>query len=92
MTIEATTTWTVTVSQSIDSALRARLAEGADLAADVSAFVEEAVRWRLLDQSMTDAHAAFADLDPEDAQALLDDAVDSVRAQMRRELADKRRP
>jgi regulator of sirC expression with transglutaminase-like and TPR domain len=90
MTIEATTSWTVTVSRSTASALRATLAEEADPTVDVSAFVEEAVRWCLLDQSMLDAHAAFADLDPEDAQALLDEAVDSVRAEMRRELADER--
>ena len=87
MPTEATTTWTVTVTKSTDAALRARLAQTADPSTDVSTYVEDAVRWRLMDQSLKDAQAAFADLSAEQAQALIDEAADAVRADLRRELS-----
>jgi hypothetical protein len=85
MPTEGTTTWTVTVAKSTDAALRARLAQTTDPATDVSTYVEDAVRWRLLDQSLDDARDAFADLSAEQAQALIDAATDAVRADLKRE-------
>lgn len=89
MTTESTITWSVTVSKSTDTALRARLAQNADATVAVSNFVEDAVRWRLLDESLEEARAAFADLAPADAEALVGEAAEAVREDLRRELSAK---
>lgn len=75
-----TTRWTVSVSKDTDIAVRIFLARRGLKKGDLSKFVEEAVKWRVLDQSVTEARSTFADLPPEDLQALLDEAVAAARA------------
>lgn len=76
--------WTVPVSRETDRAVRAHLeARGLD-AAELGRFVEEAVKWRLVDEAVAAARAGFDDLSPEAVEQLVNDAVTSVRGDGRR--------
>jgi hypothetical protein len=46
---------------------------------DLSKFIEEAVRWRVFDRTIAEARSRFADLPPDDLQALIDDPVSASR-------------
>ncbi len=76
---DITTRWTVSVSRDTDAAVRSTLARRGMKKGDLSRFIEDAVRWRMLDQSLAEARAGFADLPPEAVEALADEAVASVR-------------
>lgn len=45
----------------------------------ISKFIEEAVRWRVLDRTVQDIKAQNADTDPNKLQGLIDDAVREVQ-------------
>lgn len=70
-----TTRWTVSVSKATDIAVRSFLAQRGLKKGDLSKFIEEAVRWRVLDQTMAEAREKFADLPPAKLEALLEEAV-----------------
>ena len=74
-----TTRWTVSVSRDTDAAVRDVLARRGMRRGDLSRFIEDAVRWRMLDQSMADARAGFADLSPDGVEALAEEAVAATR-------------
>mgnify|MGYP005847019825 CR=1 FL=1 len=46
---------------------------------DLSRFVEEAVRWRVFDQTVQDVEDRNADIDPAALEAAIDDALSEVR-------------
>jgi hypothetical protein len=75
-----TTRWTVSVSRETDIAVRSFLAQRGMKKGDLSRFIEDAVRWRVLGQTMTEAREAFSDLEPEALEALIDEAVTATRA------------
>lgn len=75
----ATTRWTVSVSQDTDIAVRTFLAQRGMKKGDLSKFIEDAVRWRVLDQTMAEARGKFADMPAVDLEALLGDAVAAAR-------------
>ena len=72
--------WTVMVDRSTDIDLRSHLAQQGMKKGDLSKFIEEAVRWRLLDLSLADVRHDFADLSEDEAMALADEAVAWARA------------
>ena len=74
-----TTRWTVSVSRDTDIAVRSFLAQRGMKKGDLSKFIEDAVKWRVLDQTMTEARAGFADLPGEAVEILADEAVAAVR-------------
>ena len=74
-----TTRWTVSVSKQTDIAVRSFLAQRGLKKGDLSKFIEEAVRWRVLDQTITEVRGKFADLPAEELQVLIDEAVFTVR-------------
>jgi hypothetical protein len=74
-----TTRWTVSVSKETDIAVRSFLAQRGMKKGDLSKFIEDAVKWRVLEQTMAEARGAFADLAPEALDALLDEAVTATR-------------
>jgi hypothetical protein len=76
---ETMTRWTITVSKQSDIALRTFLAQRGMKKGDISKFVEEAVRWRVLDQTIADARSKFADLPPDELQSIIDEAVAANR-------------
>ena len=83
---EATTRWTVSVSRDTDIAVRSFLAQRGMKKGDLSKFIEDAVKWRVLDQTMAEARAGFADMPSDALEVLADEAVTAVR------LARKTRP
>ena len=74
-----TTRWTVTVSKETDIAVRGFLAQRGMKKGDLSKFIEDAVRWRVLDQTVAEARSKFADIPADELQALLDEAVAETR-------------
>lgn len=74
-----TTRWTVSVSKETDIAVRSFLAQRGMKKGDLSKFIEDAVRWRVLDQTVAEARSKFADMPPDDLEALLDEAVTETR-------------
>jgi hypothetical protein len=76
---DTTTRWTVSVSKETDVTVRSFLAQRGLKKGDLSKFIEDAVKWRVLDQTMAEARAGFADLPPDAVEALADEAVIAVR-------------
>ena len=76
---DTTTSWTVSVSRETDTSVRSYLAQRGLTDGDFSKFIEEAVKWRVLDQTLAEARAGFADLTPDDVQSLADEALAAAR-------------
>ena len=76
------TRWTVMVSKETDKSLRSFMSDRGMQEGEFSRFIEEAVKWRVFDQTLSEAREKFADLAPDDLQTLLDEASASVRAEM----------
>ena len=72
--------WTVMVDKSTDIDLRSHLAQQGMKKGDLSKFIEEAVRWRLLDLSLDEVRKGFADLSESEAMDLADEAAAWARA------------
>ena len=89
-TSEETTRLTITWSKEADLALRSYLGSQGMKKGDISKFVEEAVRWRIFQQTVQRARKAFADVAPDEIQKMIDEAVDEVRAKRYREDTKRR--
>lgn len=74
-----TTRWTVSVSRDTDIAVRSFLAQRGLKKGDLSKFIEEAVKWRVLDQTMAEARSKLADLPPAELEAMVEEAVAAAR-------------
>ena len=74
-----TTRWTVSVSKETDIAVRSFLAQRGLKKGDLSKFIEEAVKWRVLEQTMAEARGKFADMPPEELASLIDEAASAAR-------------
>lgn len=77
------TRWTIKVSEETDLALRRFLGARGMKKGDLSRFVEEAVRWRVLEETAEEVRARNEDLSAEELEAAIDEAVRDVRAEMR---------
>lgn len=73
------TRWNLVISEQTNVAVRSFLAQRGFKKGDLSNFVEEAVRWRVFDQTITQARAGFDSLEPQVAENLLDEALAQVR-------------
>ena len=71
--------WTIKVSRETDLSLRSYLGAQGMKKGDLSRFVEEAVRWRVLDRTVQRLKDRNQDLPPEELEALIDDAVAEAR-------------
>jgi hypothetical protein len=71
--------WTIKVSRETDLSLRSYLGAQGMKKGDLSRFVEEAVRWRVLDRTVQRLKDRNQDLPPEELEALIDEAVADVR-------------
>ena len=76
---EDVTRWTVNVDSRTDIDLRTYLAQSGMKKGDLSKVIEEAVKWRLLDLTLTEARAAFADTDPDEMEGLIGEAIAAER-------------
>lgn len=75
--------WSVKVSKDTDLTLRTFLGAHGMKKGDLSKFIEEAVRRRVLQCTIQDIRARNADADPDEIQRLVDEAVGEVRAERR---------
>jgi len=73
--------WNLKVSKETDLTLRTFLGSQGMKKGDLSKFIEEAVRWRVFHCTVEDIRARNADADPEELEALIEDAVSAVRAE-----------
>jgi hypothetical protein len=74
-----TTRWTVSVSKETDITVRSFLAQRGVKKGDLSKFIEEAVKWRVLDQTVTETRSKFADMPPSELESLIEEAVAALR-------------
>jgi hypothetical protein len=72
--------WTVLVSKKTDLSLRSFMSDKGMQEGELSMFIEEAVKWRVFDQTLNEAREKFADLAQDELQALIDEATLSGRA------------
>ena len=77
--------WTIIVSRETDLALRRHLGARGMKKGDLSRFVEEAVRGRVLDGTVEAIRRDNEDLDPDALEALLEENLQAVRAERRKE-------
>ena len=78
-----TTRLTITWSKQADHALRSFLGAQGMKKGDISKFIEEAVRRRVLQCTIQDIRARNADADPDEIQRIVEEAVSEVRAERR---------
>jgi hypothetical protein len=82
--------WNIKVSKETDLTLRTFLGAQGAKKGDLSKFIEEAVRRRVLQCTVQDIRARNADADPDGIQRIVDEAVREVRADRRaKQKADK---
>jgi hypothetical protein len=80
-----TVRWSLKISKEADASLRSYLAQHGLADHDLSRFVEEAVRWRILDRAVAETSAANAGVPAEEIEAAIDEALQAVRAERFRE-------
>ena len=74
-----TTRWTVSVSKETDISVRSFLAQRGMKKGDLSKFIEEAVKWRVFDQTLAEVRSKFSDLPTDQLESLIDEAVAAAR-------------
>lgn len=79
MTNDETTRWTISVSKETDISLRSFLAQRGAKKGDISKFVEESVKWRVLDQTIAEARGKFTALPSEELQTTIKATIHTIR-------------
>ena len=85
LSVDDTVRWTVKVSPGTDRSLRSYLGQHGMKKGDLSKFIERAVQKEILMQTAAEVKQRNADLTSEQLQALIDEAVASVRKDIRAE-------
>lgn len=75
--------WSIKVSKDTDLTLRTYLGAQGAKKGDLSKFIEEAVRRRVLQCTIQDIWERNADADQDEVQRIVDEAVSEVRAERR---------
>ena len=81
--------WTIKVSKGTDISLRSYLAQHGMKKGDLSKFVEEAVRWRVLDKTVSEVRERNANVPDEEIEAAIEEALTTVRAELQTERSAK---
>ena len=79
--MEGRVRWSLVVSEDTDISLRSFLAQRGMRKGDISKFVEEAVRWRVLDRVVSETKSENTRVPAKKLQAAIDEALQAVRAQ-----------
>ena len=74
------TRWSLSIPEDTDRAVRTFLARNGGKKGDLSRFVDEAVRRRMLDLTVSQIKDRNARYDPEEILELIDEEVDAARA------------
>ena len=72
--------WTIKVSSETDRSLRGFLGAQGMKKGDLSSFVEDAVRWRMLDRTVQVIKDRNSDIPADAFEAMIDEAVAAVRS------------
>lgn len=75
------TRWTVNVAPETDIEVRTYLAQRGMKKGDLSKFIEESVKWRLLDLTLAEVRTGFDDLSVDELDSLIGEAVADARKQ-----------
>ena len=86
MSSHDTTRWTVVVSKETDIVVRSLLAQRGLKKGDLSKFIEDAVNWRVFDQTLREARSGFSDMTPDARDALIAKACAAARKKTLRAL------
>ena len=86
MSSQETTRWTVVVSKETDVVVRSLLAQRGLKKGDLSKFIEDAVNWRVFDQTLSEARTGFSDLKPDAREAMIAEACAAARKKTLRTL------
>ncbi len=81
-----TTRWTIVVSKETDIVVRSLLARRGLKKGDLSKFIEDAVKWRVFDQTLGKVRSKFSDLAPDALEDLIAEASAAARKETRRSL------
>jgi hypothetical protein len=81
--MEETVRWSIKVSRETDLTLRTYLGARGMKKGDLSKFIEEAVRWRILSRTVRDIKGRNSNANGNELQATIDGAVCEVRAELR---------
>ena len=81
-----TTRWTVVVSKETDIVVRSLLAQRGLKKGDLSKFIEDAVNWRVFDQTLQDVRSHFSDMAPDALENLITEACAAARKKTLRKL------
>jgi hypothetical protein len=73
--------WNIKVSKDTDLVLRTFLGSQGMKKGDLSKFIEDAVRWRVLQRTIEDIRQRNVGTDPDEIQRIVDEAVSEVRAE-----------
>ena len=73
--------WNIKVSKETDLSLRGYLGEKGMKKGDLSKFIEKAVNSYVFERTVEDIRASFADIDPDELQAIIDQTVGEVRTE-----------
>lgn len=74
------TRWSLSIPEETDRAVRTFLARNGGKKGDLSRFVDEAVRRRMLDLTVSQIKDRNARYDPQETLKLIDEEVDATRA------------
>ena len=85
---EETTRWNLKVSKEADLDVRTFLGSQGMKKGDLSKFIEDAVRRRVLQCTIQDIRARHTSADPDEIQRVVDEAVTEVRAERRKAKPD----
>jgi translation elongation factor EF-G len=79
--MDETVRWTVRVSKDTDVAVRTFLAQRGMKKGDLAKFIEEAVRWRVLDRTVAETKARNTKASVAEIESAIDEALKTVRAE-----------
>jgi len=79
--MDESTRWTVKVSKDTDVSLRTFLAQRGGKKGDLSKFIEDAVRWRVLEQTVAETKARNSNVSLREIESAVEEAVAAVRAE-----------
>ena len=76
-----TVRWTLVISKETDITLRTYLERQGMRKDDLSKFVEDAVRWRVLDRTVAETKDANASVPPEEIESAIAEAIQAIRSE-----------
>jgi len=82
--------WTIKVSKGTDISLRSYLAQHGMKKGDLSKFVEEAVRWRVLDKTVSEVRERNTNIPDGEIEAAIDEALAAVKIERETKMPAKR--